>query len=159
MRTNIDIDDDLMRLAMRSSEATTKRGVVEEALRLLIQTRSQGSVRRLRGKVAWDGDLNASRMQRLMRLRSVASAACLREITTPSRAVPAARVKKKIVNPLRLRRVPPRNSARNSALERIRFSLPNPALRFAPTPDTLCSGTKPLTLKRPGARDRGHAAR
>lgn len=65
MRTNIDIDDDLMRLAMRSSEATTKRGVVEEALRLLIQTRSQGSVRRLRGKVAWDGDLNASRMQRI----------------------------------------------------------------------------------------------
>lgn len=65
MRTNIDIDDDLMRLAMRNSEATTKRGVVEEALRLLIQTRSQGSVRRLRGKVAWEGDLNASRMQRI----------------------------------------------------------------------------------------------
>ena len=65
MRTNIDIDDDLMRLAMRGSEATTKRGVVEEALRLLIQTRSQGSVRRLRGKVAWDGDLHASRMQRI----------------------------------------------------------------------------------------------
>ena len=64
MRTNIDIDDDLMRQAMRSSDATTKRGVVEEALRLLIQTRSQGSVRRLRGKVAWDGDLTASRMQR-----------------------------------------------------------------------------------------------
>ncbi len=65
MRTNIDIDDELMRQAMRSSEATTKRGVVEEALRLLIQTRSQGSVRRLRGKVAWEGDLNASRLQRI----------------------------------------------------------------------------------------------
>ena len=65
MRTNIDIDADLMRKAMRSSEATTKSGVVEEALRLLIQTRSQGSVRRLRGKVAWKGDLNASRMPRI----------------------------------------------------------------------------------------------
>ena len=65
MRTNIDIDDELMRQAMRQSEATTKRGVVEEALRLLIQTRSQGSIRRLRGKVAWEGDLNTSRMQRI----------------------------------------------------------------------------------------------
>jgi len=64
MRTNIDLDDDLMRLAMRSSEATTKRGVVEEALRLLIQTRTQGSIRRLRGKVVWQGDLAASRLQR-----------------------------------------------------------------------------------------------
>ena len=65
MRTNIDIDDDLMEQALQSSEATTKRGVVEEALRLLIQTRRQGGVRRLRGKVAWDGDLTASRMQRI----------------------------------------------------------------------------------------------
>jgi len=65
MRTNIDIDDDLMQQAMRSSDATTKRGVVEEALRLLIQTRGQGRVRRLRGKVAWEGDLNASRMPRI----------------------------------------------------------------------------------------------
>ena len=65
MRTNIDIDADLMRKAMRSSEATTKSGVVEEALRLLIQTRSQGSVRRLRGKVEWEGDLSAMREGRI----------------------------------------------------------------------------------------------
>ncbi len=65
MRTNIDIDDELMQSAMRASDATTKRGVVEEALRLLIQTRSQAGVRRLRGKVAWQGDLDASRMERL----------------------------------------------------------------------------------------------
>jgi len=65
MRTNIDIDDDLMEQALRSSDATTKRAVVEEALRLLIQTRGQGRIRRLRGKVAWEGDLAASRMQRL----------------------------------------------------------------------------------------------
>ena len=64
MRTNIEIDDQLMRQAMRSSGARTKRATVEEALRLLIQTRGQASIRRLRGKVAWDGDLEASRLDR-----------------------------------------------------------------------------------------------
>ncbi len=65
MRTNIDIDDRLMRQAMRSCDARTKRAVVEEALRLLIQTRGQSSIRRLRGKVNWEGDLNSSRLQRV----------------------------------------------------------------------------------------------
>ena len=65
MRTNIDINDDLMRQAMRSSGARTKRAVVEEALRLLIQTKRQTSIRRLRGKVAWEGDLNVSRLGRI----------------------------------------------------------------------------------------------
>jgi Arc/MetJ family transcription regulator len=61
MRTNIDIDDRLMRQAMRSSGARTKRAAVEEGLRLLIQTRGQRGIRRLRGKVAWQGDLAESR--------------------------------------------------------------------------------------------------
>jgi Arc/MetJ family transcription regulator len=65
MRTNIDIDDRLMRQAMRSSGARTKRAAVEEALRLLIQTRAQKSIRRLRGKVIWEGDLERSRLDRL----------------------------------------------------------------------------------------------
>ena len=65
MRTNIDIDDRLMRQAMRSSGARTKRAVVEEGLRLLIQTKSQTSIRRLRGRVAWQGDLNVSRLDRV----------------------------------------------------------------------------------------------
>lgn len=64
MRINCNIDDELMRQAMRSSDATTKRAVVEEALRLLIQTRSQGRIRRFRGKIAWQGDLDLSRTQR-----------------------------------------------------------------------------------------------
>jgi len=67
MRTNIDIDDRLMRQAMRSSGARTKRAVVEAALRLLVQTKGQRSIRRLRGKVAWEGDLNESRLERLAR--------------------------------------------------------------------------------------------
>jgi Arc/MetJ family transcription regulator len=65
MRTNIDIDDRLMRQAMRSSGARTKRAAVEEGLRLLIQTRGQKSIRRLRGKVTWEGDLKASRLGRV----------------------------------------------------------------------------------------------
>ena len=65
MRTNIDIDDELMRQAMRSSGARTKRAVVEEGLRLLIQTRGQASMRRLRGKVKWEGDLERSRVGRV----------------------------------------------------------------------------------------------
>ena len=64
MRTNIEIDDELMRRAMRCSGARTKRAVVEEALRLLIRTHGQASVRRLRGKVAWEGDLESSRVGR-----------------------------------------------------------------------------------------------
>jgi Arc/MetJ family transcription regulator len=67
MRTNIDIDDRLMRQAMRSSGARTKRAVVEEALRLLIQTKGQTTIRRLRGKVTWEGDLNTSRLTRVAR--------------------------------------------------------------------------------------------
>jgi len=61
MRTNIDIDDRLMRQAMRSSRSRTKRAAVEEGLRLLIQTRAQATIRRLRGKVHWSGDLHKSR--------------------------------------------------------------------------------------------------
>ena len=65
MRTNIDIDDTLMRQAMRTSGARTKRAAVEEGLRLLIRTRGQRSVRRLRGSVAWEGDLAESRRGRI----------------------------------------------------------------------------------------------
>jgi Arc/MetJ family transcription regulator len=64
VRTNIDIDDKLMRQALRTSGGRTKRAVVEEGLRLLIQTRRQRAIRRLRGKVAWDGDLEQSRLGR-----------------------------------------------------------------------------------------------
>ncbi|MGC2299063.1 MAG: type II toxin-antitoxin system VapB family antitoxin [Acidobacteriaceae bacterium] len=66
MRTNIDIDDKLMDQAMRSSGAPTKKAVVEEALRMLIQTRAQASIRHLRGKVKWEGDLKQSRRSRFI---------------------------------------------------------------------------------------------
>ena len=65
MRTNIEIDDRLMRKAMRCSGARTKKAAVEAGLRLLTRTYSQGSIRRLRGKVEWQGDLEQSRLGRI----------------------------------------------------------------------------------------------
>jgi Arc/MetJ family transcription regulator len=64
MRTNIDIDDKLMAQAMRASGAPTKKAVVEEALRLLVRTRGQASLRKLFGKVKWQGNLEESRLGR-----------------------------------------------------------------------------------------------
>jgi Arc/MetJ family transcription regulator len=64
MRTNIDIDDRLMRRAMQCSGSRTKKATVEAALRLLAQTHAQGAIRRLRGKVQWEGDLARSRKGR-----------------------------------------------------------------------------------------------
>jgi len=65
MRTNIEIDDRLMHQAMRRSGSRTKRAAVEAGLRLLIRTWAQTSLRRLRGKVGWEGDLSRSRRGRL----------------------------------------------------------------------------------------------
>jgi Arc/MetJ family transcription regulator len=65
MRTNIEIDDQLMQQAMRSSGARTKKAVVEAGLQLLVKTHSQTAIRRLRGKIRWRGDLNESRQGRV----------------------------------------------------------------------------------------------
>ncbi|MGZ8996332.1 MAG: type II toxin-antitoxin system VapB family antitoxin [Rhodospirillales bacterium] len=67
MRTNIEIDDDLMHEALQSSGLATKRAVVEEGLRLLIRLKRQESVRSLFGQVRWEGDLEASRLGRTPR--------------------------------------------------------------------------------------------
>jgi Arc/MetJ family transcription regulator len=61
MRTNIEIDDALIRDAMQTSGLKTKRAAVEEGLRLLIRLKRQAEVRSLFGQVHWDGDLNESR--------------------------------------------------------------------------------------------------
>ena len=65
MRTNIDIDDRLMRQAMRRSGTRTKKATVEAGLRLLVETHDQISVRRLKGKVRWEGNLDESRRGRV----------------------------------------------------------------------------------------------
>ncbi|MCC6357009.1 MAG: type II toxin-antitoxin system VapB family antitoxin [Verrucomicrobiae bacterium] len=62
MRTNIVIDDRLMRQAMAAGGHATKRATVEEGLRLLVRMKRQRSARSLRGRVAWTGDLDAMRL-------------------------------------------------------------------------------------------------
>jgi Arc/MetJ family transcription regulator len=65
MRTNIEIDDQLIQQAMRSTGARTKKTVVEAGLRLLLQTHAHTGIRKFRGKVQWYEDLNESREGRV----------------------------------------------------------------------------------------------
>jgi Arc/MetJ family transcription regulator len=62
MRTNIEIDDKLMQQAMRASKTTTKKAAVEAALQLLVRLDAQAGIRKLRGKIQWEGDLEESRI-------------------------------------------------------------------------------------------------
>ncbi|MEO7208921.1 MAG: type II toxin-antitoxin system VapB family antitoxin [Steroidobacteraceae bacterium] len=64
MRTNIVIDEKLMAEALRLTGIRTKKRVVEDSLRLLIQMKRQESIRAARGKLAWSGDLEAMRKDR-----------------------------------------------------------------------------------------------
>ena len=61
MRTNIVIDDKLMRETLRATGLKTKREAVDQALRTLLRLKKQARIRRLRGKLEWRGDLNAMR--------------------------------------------------------------------------------------------------
>jgi len=61
MRTNIVIEEDLMREAMTLTDLKTKKAVVEAGLRLLVQIKKQERLRSLRGKLQWDDDLDAMR--------------------------------------------------------------------------------------------------
>jgi len=65
MRTNIDLDDELLDRAMKASGDRTKRAAVHRALQLLVDTASQGRLHRLRGKMRWTGNLDESRQGRL----------------------------------------------------------------------------------------------
>ena len=64
MRTNIVIDDKLMRDALHATGIRTKREVVEEGLRTLVRFSKQAEIRKLRGKFKWEGDLDAMRTDR-----------------------------------------------------------------------------------------------
>jgi Arc/MetJ family transcription regulator len=61
MRTNIVIDDDLMKEAMTLSRLKTKKAVVESGLVLLILIKKQEKVKGLRNRLKWEGDLDAMR--------------------------------------------------------------------------------------------------
>lgn len=61
MRTNIVIDDKLMQDTLRATGLKTKREAVELGLRTLLRLRKQQEIRRFRGKLNWQGDLDALR--------------------------------------------------------------------------------------------------
>ncbi len=61
MRTNIVIDDKLMRDTLRATGLKTKREAVELGLRTLLRLRRQEAVRQHRGRLAWKGDLESMR--------------------------------------------------------------------------------------------------
>ena len=61
MRTNIVIDDKLMSDALRVTGLRTKREAVELGLRTVLRLSKQAEIRRLRGKIQWQGDLDAMR--------------------------------------------------------------------------------------------------
>ncbi len=61
MRTNIVIDEKLMKETLRLTGLKTKREAVELGLRTLVRLRKQEDIRRFRGKLAWRGDLDAMR--------------------------------------------------------------------------------------------------
>ncbi len=64
MRTNIIIDDKLMSTALKTSGHSTKKEVVEEALKLLVQVKKQSRLKLLRGKLKWEGNLDEMRASR-----------------------------------------------------------------------------------------------
>ncbi len=61
MRTNVVIDDDLMKSALKQSGLKTKRAVIEEGLRLLVELSRQSKVKEFRGKLKWSGNLDEMR--------------------------------------------------------------------------------------------------
>jgi Arc/MetJ family transcription regulator len=66
MRTNIDIEDKLMRQAMKATGAKTKKAAVEESLRKVVQLKKQERILRWRGKIRWEGDLKSMRESRFL---------------------------------------------------------------------------------------------
>jgi len=57
MRTNVVIDDQLMKDALKLSGFRTKKDTIEAGLRLLVKFSSQAKVKSFRGKLRWSGDL------------------------------------------------------------------------------------------------------
>ena len=63
MRTNIVIDDKLMRDALRATGLKTKREAVEEGLRTLLRLKKQAEIRNFRGKLDWHGHLDTMKSE------------------------------------------------------------------------------------------------
>lgn len=63
-RTNIDIDEGLIRRARKLTRLKTKRQIVDKALELLVRSETRKGILRYYGKGLWRGDLKKSRRNR-----------------------------------------------------------------------------------------------
>ena len=61
MRTTLNIDDEALRAAMELSKGRTKTEVVNEALRKFVRAKRRRQLLELRGKIEWEGDIDALR--------------------------------------------------------------------------------------------------
>jgi len=66
MKTNVEIDDELLEAARRVTGLKSEGEVIDAALRHLVQLTAQERIRELRGKVTWEGDLEGSRQSRFL---------------------------------------------------------------------------------------------
>ena len=66
-RTNVVLDDALVEACQRRTGIPTRRSVIDHALRELLRHENQKKILALKGKVAWDGDLQAWRAGRGLR--------------------------------------------------------------------------------------------
>jgi Arc/MetJ family transcription regulator len=61
MRTNIVIDEELMQQVLKLTGLKTKRAAVEQGLKALLMLKQQEQIRKYRGKLNWEGDLDTMR--------------------------------------------------------------------------------------------------
>ena len=64
MRTNIVIDDQLITDVQKITGIKTKKGVVEEGLKVLLRLKSQQLVKNRRGKLKWTGNFETMRLDK-----------------------------------------------------------------------------------------------
>jgi Arc/MetJ family transcription regulator len=65
MRTNIDINETLVRQARKLTQLKTNRQIVDRALELLVRSESRKGILKYYGRGIWKGDLKASRRNRV----------------------------------------------------------------------------------------------
>jgi len=64
MRTNVVVNDDLMKSALKVSGLKTKKDAIEEGLKLLVQVRGRKEIKGFRGKLKWSGSLDEMRLDK-----------------------------------------------------------------------------------------------
>jgi Arc/MetJ family transcription regulator len=64
MKTRVEVDNTLVADALQLSGLTEIEKVIELALKLLIQIKHQEAIKAFRGKLSWEGDLDAMRTDR-----------------------------------------------------------------------------------------------